>query len=105
AAAQDVISWLMDGDPVIRWQTMRDLLGRPESEWQVERARTVEAGWGAEFLSHAGPDGRWPVARWTDTVWTLLTLMDCGVPADHPPLKKAASLFVDRCLTPERAAD
>jgi hypothetical protein len=28
----DVITWLLDGDPSIRWQVMRDLMGAGESE-------------------------------------------------------------------------
>src|SRR5205814_934125 len=57
------------------------------------------------FLEALQPDGTWPPGRWTGTVWTLLTLMDCGIPADHPPLRAAAQRFVDRCLTPEWAVD
>src|SRR5215467_8503870 len=100
-----VIDWLMDGDPVIAWQAMRDLSGQPEDVWQAERRRTVEEGWGARFLEHLRPDGTWPPGRWTDTVWTLLTLIDCGLPAAYPPLRYAAQRFIDRHLTPERARD
>ena len=31
--------WLLDSDPAIRWQAMRDLLGASEEEWAAERAR------------------------------------------------------------------
>ena len=34
--ADDVIGWLMDGDPAIRWQTLRHLLDAPSYEWQAE---------------------------------------------------------------------
>jgi hypothetical protein len=27
-----LLNWLMDGDPAIRWNIMRDLLERPEAE-------------------------------------------------------------------------
>lgn len=100
-----VIAWLMEGDPVIRWQTMRDLSHRPEGAWQAERQQTVHTGWGASFLGNLRPDGTWPPGRWTDTVWTLLTLMDCGIPPDHPPVQAAARQFLDRYLTPERAVN
>ncbi len=29
-----VIDWLLDSDPSIRWQVMRDLQDRPESQWR-----------------------------------------------------------------------
>jgi hypothetical protein len=102
---QDAIIWLMEGDPVIRWQTMRDLRGRPAEEWEPERLQTVQTGWGLRFLECLRPDGTWPTGRWTDTVWTLLTLIDCGLPPEHPPLRDAAHRFLDRHLTPERALD
>jgi len=102
---EEVIAWLMDGDPVIRWQTMRDLSGQSEDVWQAERQRTVQEGWGAQFLEQLRPDGTWPAGRWTDTAWTLLTLIECGLPPDHPPLHAAAQRFLERHLTPERARD
>jgi hypothetical protein len=100
----DAIEWLLAGDPVIRWQTMRDLADLPAADWSAERARVGEEGWGAQFVAHLRPDGTWPAGRWTDTVWTLLTLIDCGIPPDHPGVSRAARQFIDRNLTPERAA-
>ena len=35
--SDSLIEWPMQGDPVIRWQTMRDLLDVPEDQWQAER--------------------------------------------------------------------
>lgn len=40
---KSVIDWLLNSDPSIRWQVMRDLLDVPESEWTAERAK-VEIG-------------------------------------------------------------
>ena len=39
-----VVEWLLEGDPAIRWQVMRDLLDDPAEEWEAERARTIETG-------------------------------------------------------------
>jgi hypothetical protein len=54
-----VIAWLLDSDPAIRWQAMRDLLDAPEAEWQAERAKVETEGWGARLLSHQDADGQW----------------------------------------------
>lgn len=54
-----VIDWLLDTDPAIRWQVMRDLLDAPEAEWRAERARIETTGWGARLLSLQDPDGQW----------------------------------------------
>ena len=38
-AVGDVIDWLLDSDPSIRWQVMGDLLAAAESDWSAERAK------------------------------------------------------------------
>ena len=45
-----VIEWLLDGDPAIRWQVMRDLLDVPPEMWEAERQRTLETGWVSDLL-------------------------------------------------------
>ena len=54
-----VVEWLLDSDPSIRWQVMRDLLDRPEAEWRVERAKVETDGWGARLLALEDDDGQW----------------------------------------------
>ena len=54
-----VIDWLLDSDPAIRWQVMRDLLGTTEREWRAERARVQTEGWGARLLEREDEDGQW----------------------------------------------
>src|SRR5215467_2463560 len=46
-----VIQWLLDSDPSIRWQVMRDLISSPAEEVAGERARVVTEGAGARLLS------------------------------------------------------
>ena len=58
-AEAEVIEWLLDSDPSIRWQVMRDLLGKPEVEWRVERAKVETEGWGARLLALEDDDGQW----------------------------------------------
>lgn len=52
-------TWLLDSDPAIRWQVMRDLLDEPEEVWRTERKRVETTGWGAELLARRDPDGQW----------------------------------------------
>jgi len=99
------VSWLMEGDPVIRWQVMRDLLDAPVSEWSGERSKVVSEGWGASFLAAQGPDGKWPEGRWTGTLWTLLVLMDCGMPVACGAVRDAARRELDHHLPPGEALD
>ncbi len=54
-----VIDWLLDSDPSIRWQVMRDLTAEPEETVAAERSRVATEGWGARLLALQGPDGQW----------------------------------------------
>jgi len=55
----DVIEWLLDSDPAIRWQVMHDLIDTPEEDIVAERARVASEGWGARLLAVQRPDGQW----------------------------------------------
>jgi hypothetical protein len=52
-----VIEWLLDSDPSVRWQVMRDLIGAPAEEVVAERARVATEGTGARLLALQGTDG------------------------------------------------
>ena len=48
--AMTVLDWLLDADPSIRWQTLRDLRDAPLEVLAAERARVAREGWGARLL-------------------------------------------------------
>lgn len=95
------IDWLLDGDPSIRWQVMRDLLDVPPPQWQAERAKVETEGWGARLLSHQDADGQWAGGAfipagfdprewkergqpWTATCFCLTQLREFGLdPSSH----------------------
>jgi hypothetical protein len=99
------VAWLLAGDPVIRWQVMRDLLDEPPDVWEAERRRTLETGWVAELLSRQGRNGEWPKGRWTDSVWTLLLLVACGLPEGHSSARAPVERLLDRFMRPGEAVD
>lgn len=53
----DVLNWLLDSDPSIRWQVMRDLTDEPADAVAAERSRIATEGWGARLLI---PTNAWP---------------------------------------------
>lgn len=55
----NVIEWLLDSDPSIRWQVMRDLTGESAETVANERARIATEGWGARLLALQDRDGQW----------------------------------------------
>jgi hypothetical protein len=79
----NVIDWLLDSDPAIRWQVMRDLTHEPEEVVRRERNRVATEGWGARLMALQQPDGRWagrPWSQdWTDTFHVLELLRRFGL--------------------------
>ena len=53
------IRWLLDSDPAIRWQVMRDLTDEDPDMIAAERSRVAAEGWGAKLLSLPSPAGHW----------------------------------------------
>jgi hypothetical protein len=54
-----VLDWLLDADPSIRWQALRDLADAPTAVVAAERARVAIEGWGGRLLTLQGEDGQW----------------------------------------------
>ncbi|HEX6287047.1 MAG TPA: squalene cyclase, partial [Acidimicrobiia bacterium] len=71
-----VMEWLLDSDPAIRWQVMRDLTG--DRRASTERSRISEEGWGSRLLAAQTPDGMWGGGayspKWISTTYSLLLL-------------------------------
>ena len=102
--------WLLDSDPSIRWQVMRDLLDVPESDWTVERAKVETEGWGARLLSCEDEDGQWAGGAflpggfdfreweevgqpWTATAFSLSQLREFGLDPSSAPARRAVGLI------------
>lgn len=99
-AQKSVIRWLLDSDPSIRWQVMRDLIGAPMEETAAERARVATEGAGARLLSFQGVDGRWGGAAWNrgwdSTMHVLMLLRDMGLDPASDQARRAMDLVRDR---------
>jgi hypothetical protein len=99
------LKWLLDSDPAIRWQVMRDLTDEEPETIADERSRVATEGWGAQLLalqSRAGDWGRPPAHFRPDlpkedrgllvALYTLVLLMDLGL----DPASKEARKMIDR---------
>lgn len=112
--SSSVIRWLLDSDPAIRWQVLRDLVHAPDAVVAAERARVATEGWGARLLALQGADGQWAggacfPARsfhqsdehqgqpWTATLPTLQLLHDFGVDPTSDRVRRAVALVRDHC--------
>jgi hypothetical protein len=98
--APPVIRWLLDSDPSIRWQVMRDLTGAPADEVAAERARVATEGAGARLLALQAPDGRWGGAAWNrgwdSTMHALTLLREMGLDPAGDAARRAVGLVRDR---------
>ena len=104
------VAWLLDSDPSVRWQVMRDLTGASAGEIAAERARVATEGMGARLLALQAPDGRWGGAAWnpgwSSTMHALILLRELGLDPASEPVRRAVALVSDRvtwkgCAPPE----
>jgi hypothetical protein len=99
------LKWLLDSDPAVRWQVMRDLIGDSPNAVAAERSRVATEGWGAQLLARQSPAGNWGGSPrgWRDdlpkdvrdlliTLYSLTVLMDLGL----DPASKQARQMIDR---------
>ncbi len=119
-AAMEVVDWLRDGDPAIRWQVLRDLTDAPPDQVTAERARVETEGWGARLLAVRDPDGQWDGGAcfprriaddwragiepdfsdgqpWTSTLPTLMLLHDLGLDPASKAARETISLVAANC--------
>jgi hypothetical protein len=96
----DTIRWLLDSDPSIRWQAMRDLTDAPADEVRAARARVATEGMGARLLALQAPDGRWGGAAWNrgwdSTMHVLSLLREMGLDPASDEARRAVGLVRDR---------
>lgn len=107
-----VLDWLLDSDPAIRWQVLRDLTDAPADVVAAERARVATEGWGARLLALRDDDGQWaggacfpgPGRRtqtdgqpWTSTFPTLELLREFGLDPSSKEALDAIAKVRDNC--------
>ena len=109
-----VLDWLLDSDPAIRWQVLRDLADAPAEVVAAERARVATEGWGAQLLALQGEDGQWEggalfparwsafdelpkVQPWTATAYSLVSLREFGADPRCSQLRRAVEQVREHC--------
>jgi hypothetical protein len=90
------IKWLLDSDPAIRWQVLRDLADASPEDVAAERTKIATKGWGAKLLSRQAPNGKFGGAKedpgLLTTFYCVVLLKDFGL----DPASKEARRMVGR---------
>ena len=112
APAANTVDWLLDSDPALRWQVLRDLCEAPPAAVAAERARVATEGWGAELLALRDEDGQWAGGAcfpadfrgdfshgqpWTSTLPSLTLLHDFGIDPQAQPVRDTIALVRENC--------
>jgi hypothetical protein len=99
--SDELVRWLLDSDPALRWRVERDVVDAPEEVWRATRGRVATEGFGARLLGLQDQDGQWAGGAyfpadfdfagpegaegagqpWTATTWALNMLRDWGLDA------------------------
>lgn len=94
---EEIIEWLLQGDPSIRWQVKRDLIKENENAILEERERVSSEGWGKKLLSFQDEDGKWSGqlynGKWISTTYSLLILMNLGIVPNSKTKSACHQLF------------
>ncbi|HEV2317012.1 MAG TPA: hypothetical protein VGV89_05510 [Thermoplasmata archaeon] len=113
AATEALISWLMtDADPAVRRRVRLELQGRTADDRDVEAdtgALGIE-GWTKSILDLQLPGGQWDNPsdaeddlyrpKYVATNWRLIVLAEMGMTGQHPGIRRAADLLLDRWAGP-----
>jgi hypothetical protein len=107
-----VLDWLLDSDPAVRWQVLRDLADAPEEAVAAERSRVATEGWGARLLALRDDDGQWAGGAcfpagwrpaegggqpWTSTLPTLALLRGFGLDPRSAAARETVALVRENC--------
>lgn len=99
------MDWLLESDPAIRWQVMRDLTDAPAADVAAERSKVATTGWGAELLARQTDDGHWggaadaqswPASREWHALTALALLRDFGLDPESAEARGAVELTAEK---------
>ena len=97
---ENIIHWLLDSDPSIRWQVKKDLLQESEDQVFQERSKVATEGWGAKLLSQQLEDGTWSGVEFNQelnsTMHVLTLLRELGLDPNCKQANKAINLVHEK---------
>ncbi len=99
---KEIISWLLNGDVSIQYQTYRDLLN---SDKPALRKKIEYEGWGLKFLNRRQQNGYWGRGfyqpKWISTHYTLLDLKNLSLSPGNISVKETLNIIFEREKSPD----
>ena len=99
---ENILNWLLDSDPSIRWQTLQGFTNSSQNKILSERKKVASEGWGAKLLSYQASDGKWADSlynrKWISTTYTMMLLKNIGLMPGHKQAIKACKVLLDEGL-------
>lgn len=99
-----IIEWLLEGDISIQYLTHKLILKSDSSVLLDLQNRIPLEGVGRELLSRRTDSGHWGIhyyqKKWTSTHYTLLDLMNMGIPNTVPACCEMVERMFRECLSP-----
>lgn len=99
---KQIISWLLEGDVSIQYQTYRDLL---DTDKPKLRKKIESEGFGLKFLSERQQNGHWGQRfyqpKWISTHYTLLDLKNLCISPHHQAINKTIAIIFENEKGPD----
>ncbi len=99
---KEIKDWLLGGDPAICWQIQKDLLDLPEEVYSATRQKVKSEGWGKRLLDFQDSAGTWGGGlyspKWISTTYTLLLLVQFGLPQNNKQALRGCDLLLSKGL-------
>lgn len=99
---KEILTWLLEGDVSIQYQTCRDLL---DTEKPALRNKIAKEGWGLRFLSCRHQNGYWGTdfyqPKWISTHYTLLDLKNLNIAAGNKMVSDSLKIIFENEKGPD----
>ncbi len=110
AEKQEITAWLLESStPSIRYLTLTNILGRQQTDSEVQTARRLIASSNPvlNILNKQQPEGYWQYQKhyyspkYRSSHWSMLLLSELGIDPQHPAMQKGAD-FMQACFIEDK---
>src|SRR6056297_203510 len=98
----DLIDWLLKGDPSIKYQVHRDLFNTDKKQLEILQKNISKSGWVHDLLQKQADNWIWGNGlyspKWISSTYTLLLLKRLSLSQDNKNAIKGAQVLLNQGL-------